>query len=315
MVGTARRARPARAAPPGAGAAGARRARADGRRRPGRPRRGARRAGRTPAPRSPTSRRNTATAASWSPRSTTPAAAVCRLSSSPASPNAFFRSGRARTPCCSTRCARSSAPISPPRATASTASGCCCASPSAPPTRGLYLSYPRVDVVQGRPRVTSFYGLDVARATRGAIPDVEAFERDAVALVGARLAWPAPPDAAHAIDAAEHDLATLGRVHRAGRARAERRARSICSSSTRTWRAPCAPATRAGNGRAGPSSTASCAARPTPPPSSPPIASPRGRTHRRRCSTSPPAPIASFSPRSCASNRAARSRRSSSSTR
>ena len=73
----------------------------------------------------------------------------------------------------------------------------------------IYLSYPRVDVVQGRPRVTSFYGLDVARATQGDIPDVETFERDAFALVGARLAWPAPPEPAQAIDAAEHDLATL----------------------------------------------------------------------------------------------------------
>jgi RecB family exonuclease len=75
--------------------------------------------------------------------------------------------------------------------------------------RRLYLSYPRLDVVQGRSRVTSFYGLDVARATRGEIPDVELFEREANAMVGARLAWPAPPDAEQAIDAAEHDLATL----------------------------------------------------------------------------------------------------------
>lgn len=75
--------------------------------------------------------------------------------------------------------------------------------------RNIYLSYPRVDVAQGRPRVTSFYGLDIARATQGDIPDVETFERDAVELVGARLAWPAPPEPAQAIDAAEHDLATL----------------------------------------------------------------------------------------------------------
>ena len=76
-------------------------------------------------------------------------------------------------------------------------------------TRRLYLSYPRVDVAQGRPRVTSFYGLDVARAIGGGMPDVEAFEREATARVNARLAWPAPPDAADAIDVAEHDLATL----------------------------------------------------------------------------------------------------------
>ncbi|MGE0520272.1 MAG: PD-(D/E)XK nuclease family protein [Candidatus Binatia bacterium] len=78
--------------------------------------------------------------------------------------------------------------------------------------RRLYLSYPRVDVVEARPRVTSFYGLDVARAVRGGIPDVEALARDAEAAVHARLAWPAPPVPARAIDAAEHDLATLAEL-------------------------------------------------------------------------------------------------------
>ncbi len=75
--------------------------------------------------------------------------------------------------------------------------------------RRVYLSYPRVDVVQGRARVTSFYGLDVARATRGRIPALEAFEREAASLVNARLGWPAPVSPADAIDAAEHDLAIL----------------------------------------------------------------------------------------------------------
>ena len=73
----------------------------------------------------------------------------------------------------------------------------------------VYLSYPRVETVEGRPRVTSFYGLDVVRATTGKIPDPESFERDAAAEANARLAWPAPPDAARAIDAVEHDLAML----------------------------------------------------------------------------------------------------------
>jgi hypothetical protein len=58
--------------------------------------------------------------------------------------------------------------------------------------------------------VTSFYGLDVARAVRGGIPDVERLERAAEAAVRARLAWPAPVAATAAIDDAEHDLATLG---------------------------------------------------------------------------------------------------------
>jgi ATP-dependent helicase/nuclease subunit B len=90
----------------------------------------------------------------------------------------------------------------------------------------LYLSYPRVDVVEARPRVTSFYGLDVVRATSGRIPDIEDFERRADDEAGARLAWPAPLDPARAIDPVEHDLAVLFHLFhehssaaRAGRAR------------------------------------------------------------------------------------------------
>lgn len=79
-------------------------------------------------------------------------------------------------------------------------------------TRRVVLSYPRADVIQGRPRVISFYGLDVARAARGAMPDVEAFERRAADAGGARLAWPAPARPADAIDAAEHDLATIAEL-------------------------------------------------------------------------------------------------------
>jgi hypothetical protein len=73
----------------------------------------------------------------------------------------------------------------------------------------VYLSYPRVDVVEARPRVTSFYGLDVIRATTGRIPDIEDFERRAAAAANARLAWPAPVDAARANDTVEHHLSTL----------------------------------------------------------------------------------------------------------
>jgi CRISPR/Cas system-associated exonuclease Cas4 (RecB family) len=82
--------------------------------------------------------------------------------------------------------------------------------------RRIYLSYPRVDVVQARPRVTSFYGLDVVRAVAGRIPDVEVFQREAEAVVGARLAWPAPSDPAQAIDTSEHDLAVLGGLIHSG---------------------------------------------------------------------------------------------------
>jgi CRISPR/Cas system-associated exonuclease Cas4 (RecB family) len=75
--------------------------------------------------------------------------------------------------------------------------------------RRLYLSYPRLDVSEARPRVPSFYSLDVQRATRGRIPDVEVFERAAAEAGQARLAWPAPPDPLAAIDEAEYDLSVL----------------------------------------------------------------------------------------------------------
>jgi ATP-dependent helicase/nuclease subunit B len=88
--------------------------------------------------------------------------------------------------------------------------------------RRVYLSYPRVDVVQARPRVSSFYGLDVARAVAGRIPDVEVFQRQADAAVAARLAWPAPLEAEQAIDASEHDLSVLFQLIRSAAAGQER---------------------------------------------------------------------------------------------
>lgn len=86
--------------------------------------------------------------------------------------------------------------------------------------RRAYLSYPRMGTELGepRPRVPSFYGLDVERATTGRIPDIEALERRAADTAQARLAWPAPPDPAAAIDEIEHDLSVLGHLLRAGTA-------------------------------------------------------------------------------------------------
>ena len=92
--------------------------------------------------------------------------------------------------------------------------------------RRLYLSYPRFHVADSRPRVPSFYALDVERALSGKVPDFRDLERDAEARVNARLDWPAPPTPDAAIDDAEHDLAVLGPLLRrevagevAGRAR------------------------------------------------------------------------------------------------
>ena len=76
-------------------------------------------------------------------------------------------------------------------------------------TERLWLSYPRLDVVGARPRVPSFYVLDVMRAVTGRIPRHEELQREAAAAGGARLDWPAPRRPADAIDEVEHDLATL----------------------------------------------------------------------------------------------------------
>jgi hypothetical protein len=75
--------------------------------------------------------------------------------------------------------------------------------------RRLHLSYSRVEQTEARPRVPSFYALEVARALTGRVPDPQRMERDAAAAAGARLAWPAPDEPAAAIDEVEHDLATL----------------------------------------------------------------------------------------------------------
>ncbi len=77
-------------------------------------------------------------------------------------------------------------------------------------TERCWLSYSRLDVGQGRARVPSFYALDVARASLGAVPDHVRFQSATALATGAWLAWPAPDDPATAIDVWEHDLAVLG---------------------------------------------------------------------------------------------------------
>lgn len=73
----------------------------------------------------------------------------------------------------------------------------------------VHLSYPRLELAESRPRVPSFYVLDVLRATTGTIPRYKDVADRAFDEGRASLAWPAPPDAADAIDDMEHDLAVL----------------------------------------------------------------------------------------------------------
>lgn len=83
-------------------------------------------------------------------------------------------------------------------------------------TDRLYVSYPRLDVVEARPRVPSFYALDVLRGATGRIPHHDTLAEWAAAAADASLAWPAPGDADRAIDEQEHDLAVLRRLLDAG---------------------------------------------------------------------------------------------------
>ena len=78
-------------------------------------------------------------------------------------------------------------------------------------TERLYLSYPRVGAELGdmRPRVPSFYALDVMRAITGRVPDYRVLAASAASEADASLAWPAPRDPNRAIDDFEHDLAVL----------------------------------------------------------------------------------------------------------
>jgi ATP-dependent helicase/nuclease subunit B len=79
-------------------------------------------------------------------------------------------------------------------------------------TDRLYMSYPRLDVVEARPRVPSFYALDVLRGATGRIPHHDTLAEWAAAAADAGLAWPAPGEADQAIDDQEHDLAVLRRL-------------------------------------------------------------------------------------------------------
>ena len=73
----------------------------------------------------------------------------------------------------------------------------------------LYVSFPTVEIGEGRPRVPSLYALEVWRAMTGRVPSADELQQAAARASQATLAWPAPADRDEAIDALEHDLSTL----------------------------------------------------------------------------------------------------------
>jgi ATP-dependent helicase/nuclease subunit B len=75
----------------------------------------------------------------------------------------------------------------------------------------LVASYPRMDVAEARPRVPSFYALELPRAIQGRLPELKKFEEQARDAAPARLNWPAPNEVADAIDDTEYDLCVVNR--------------------------------------------------------------------------------------------------------
>ncbi len=104
-------------------------------------------------------------------------------------------------------------------------------SAAAAATHRIIVSYPRMDVTQARPRVPSFYALEVLRAAEGRLPSLREFEKRAAKSAPARLDWPAPTDPATAIDDAEYDLASLQAALKLPRDRAKGSARYLMETN------------------------------------------------------------------------------------
>src|SRR5581483_11228236 len=60
--------------------------------------------------------------------------------------------------------------------------------------RRLYVSFPTVEIGEGRPRVPSLYALEVWRAMTGRVPSGDELQQTAARVSRATLAWPAPAD-------------------------------------------------------------------------------------------------------------------------
>ena len=76
----------------------------------------------------------------------------------------------------------------------------------------LVVSWPRVDLERARPRVPSFYALEIARAAHGALPGWSELAEAAAKANTEVVGWPAPDDPHDAIDETEFDLAALRRL-------------------------------------------------------------------------------------------------------
>jgi RecB family exonuclease len=100
----------------------------------------------------------------------------------------------------------------------------------------LWMSYPRMNLGQGRARNPSFYALDVLRAVTGKVPSLEELQQQSALQARTQMGWPAPRSAAAAIDDAEYDLAVIGEVLRFPRDDAAGRARYLLTANAHLGR-------------------------------------------------------------------------------
>src|SRR3989449_4862615 len=78
----------------------------------------------------------------------------------------------------------------------------------------LCISYPRMNLGQGRSRGPSFYAIEVMRAVLGRVPDLQELQRIAAEASQSQAGWPSPRAPEKAIDDAEYDLAVIQKLMR-----------------------------------------------------------------------------------------------------
>jgi CRISPR/Cas system-associated exonuclease Cas4 (RecB family) len=103
--------------------------------------------------------------------------------------------------------------------------------------RRVVLSYPRFESDKSRPRVPSFYALEAIRAAEGRLPGFAELARRADEASQTRMGWPAPKDAAQALDHAEYDLSQLAELLTGAANSADGAAHYLLTASPRLRRA------------------------------------------------------------------------------
>src|SRR5262249_10533141 len=73
----------------------------------------------------------------------------------------------------------------------------------------LCISFPRMNLGQGRSRGPSFYAIEVVRAATGRVPDLHQLQRAAAETSQSQPGWPSPKTPEMSIDDAEYDLAVI----------------------------------------------------------------------------------------------------------